>query len=381
MASKRDYYEVLSVERTADGEEIKRAYRKLAMKYHPDRNSGDEEAAMKFKEATEAYDVLSDPEKRERYDRYGHAGLEGMTREFGDAESIFDLFGDIFGDFFGGGSRRRGPRPGRDLGVSLEIDLLEAARGCQKTFDIPREENCDDCRGSGNKPGSKMAPCRQCNGHGVIVMNQGFFRMQQSCRACGGKGSVITDPCLTCRGRGRIKVKRTIEVAVPAGAASGMQMALRGEGEAGQPGAPRGDLICEIRVKEHPLFQRDGDNLICRVPVTFSQAALGGDIQVPTLDGPINHTLKRGMQSGEYTRIPAKGMPNFRTKRNGDLIVVVIVETPKNLTKRQEELFRELAELEHKHVSPERKSFFETIRDFFTGSETPSEEKTEKSQK
>jgi molecular chaperone DnaJ len=369
MAAKRDYYEVLGVKRDADAEELKRAFRKLALQYHPDRNSGDSEAAEKFKECSEAYDILSNPEKRQRYDRYGHAGLEGVAMpDFGNVESVFDIFGDIFGDLFGG-RRRRGPRPGRDIGFELELTLLEAARGCKKTITFPREEVCGDCSGNGCRRGTSPAPCRYCQGHGVVLRSQGFFRVQQTCRSCGGQGTIIADPCPTCHGRGRLSARRTLEVAVPAGVDDGTQVALHGEGEAGQPGAPRGDLICEIRVHEHPIFKREGDHLICQVPITFSQAALGGDLQVPTLEGPMTYTLKRGIQSGDAVRIPGKGVSNVHTKRPGDLIAVLMVETPRHLTKRQEELFRELAELEHKNVSPQRKSFFEKLRDLFKGAE------------
>jgi molecular chaperone DnaJ len=377
MAMKRDYYEILSVTKDADGEEIKRAYRKLAMQYHPDRNSGDEEAAARFKEAAEAYDVLSSPDKRQRYDRYGHAGLEGMgIPDFGNAQSIFDQFADLFGDFFGGGGRR-GPQAGRSLGMELELELLEAAKGCRKTVTIPREENCSDCGGTGARRGTSPATCRACGGHGVVIRSQGFFRMQQTCRGCGGRGVVITDPCPTCHGRGRVVARRTLEVNVPPGVDNGMRIPLRGEGEAGQPGAPRGDLVLEIHVREHSIFKREGDHLVCQVPLTVSQAALGGEIQVPTLDGPINHTLKRGIQSGEAVRIPGKGVPNVRSKRPGDLVVVVMVETPRNLTKRQEELFRELAEIDQKHVSPQRKSFFEKLKDLFTPVETETKDADE----
>ncbi|MFL5243922.1 MAG: molecular chaperone DnaJ [Gemmataceae bacterium] len=368
MASKRDYYEVLGVGKEADLEEIKRAYRKLAMQYHPDRNVGDKEAEEKFKEAAEAYDVLHDHEKRQRYDRYGHAGLNGLGGpNFNDAGSIFDLFGDIFGDFFGqqrGG--RSGPQGGRDLQVSLEIDLIEAARGTRKSITIPREENCPDCAGQGYRKGTKPANCRRCGGQGVVLINQGFFRMQQTCSGCGGRGIIITDPCPTCHGGGRIEARRTLEIDVPPGVDTGTRIRISGEGEAGSPRAPRGDLYCLLRVREHPFFQRDGNHLVCQVPITFSQAALGGEIDVPTLDGAIKHAIKRGMQSGEVVRIAGRGMPNVRGGRTGDLLVQVVVETPRNLTKRQEELLRELAELDKSHVSAQRKSFLEKLRDFFT---------------
>jgi len=360
------------VERTASDDEVKKAYRVLAMKYHPDRNSGDEEAGRLFKEAAEAYAVLSDPEKRQVYDRYGHAGLSSMggMPDFGNAQSIFDSLGDLFGDFFGGGRRSRGPQPGNDLLFRLEIELIEAAKGCTKSITVQRQEICPDCAGSGCKKGSKPARCRQCQGHGAVLVNQGFFRIQQTCRACGGSGAIITDPCPSCVGRGRVSVKRTLEIGIPPGVFTGARLPLRGEGEAGAPGAPRGDLYVETHVREHRIFQRRQehlDHLICEVPITISQAALGAEIDIPTLDGPIKHTLQRGIQTGESFRVPGKGVPNVRTGRPGDLVVFVKVETPRNLTKRQEELLRELAEIEHKHVSPERKSFFEKMKELFTG--------------
>jgi len=370
-AMKRDYYEILSVQKDANDEEIKRAYRKLAMQYHPDRNVGNEEASTRFKEAAEAYDVLSNTDKRQRYDRYGHAGLEGMGGpNFGNAQSIFDQFADLFGDLFGGGvGGPRAAQAGRSLGMALELDLAEAARGCKKSVAISREENCSDCNGSGARRGTNPATCRVCNGHGVVIRNQGFFRMQQTCRGCGGRGVVITDPCPTCHGRGRVAARRNLEVNVPPGVDSGMRLPLRGEGEAGAPGAPRGDLILEIHVREHAMFKREGDHLVCHVPITFSQAALGGELQVPTLEGPINYTLKPGIQAGEAVRIPGKGIPNVRTKRPGDLLVVLMVETPRNLTKRQEELLRELAEIDKKHVSHQRQSFFDKVKRLFTPAE------------
>jgi molecular chaperone DnaJ len=370
MAGKRDYYEVLGVSKEAGDEDIKRSYRKLAMQYHPDRNVGDSEAEERFKEASEAYEVLRDPEKRQRYDRYGHAGLQGMNvPHFNDAQSVFDMFGDLFGDLFGG--RGGGRSGGRDLEVAIELELTEAARGVQKSITIPREELCTDCSGSGAKRGTSPAKCRRCDGHGVVLTNQGFFRVQQTCRACGGRGAVITDPCPSCQGRGRVVVRRTLELSVPPGVDTGNRIRLSGEGEAGDPGAPRGDLFCAIRIREHSLFRRDGPHLICQVPITFSQAALGGDIDVPTLNGAITHTLKRGTQGGDVVRIAGKGMPSLRGGRAGDLLVQLIVETPKNLTKRQEELLRELADLDHKNVSPERKSFLDKVRDFFTAEPAP----------
>jgi molecular chaperone DnaJ len=370
MAStKRDYYEVLGIARSADDEGIKRAYRRLAMQYHPDRNVGDPEAEVHFKEAAEAYEVLRDPEKRQRYDRYGHAGLNGLNvPHFNDAQSVFDLFGDIFGDLFSQRGRQ-GPHRGRDRKVEVELDLLEAARGASKTITIDREENCSECGGSGSRRGSKPTACRRCQGQGVVIQTQGFFRIQQTCRGCGGSGAIITDPCSNCNGHGRVQVRRSVEVSIPAGVDTGTAVRISGEGEAGDPGAPRGDLYCIVRIKDHPLFHRDGANLICQVLITFSQAALGSEIEVPTLDGPLRHTLKRGAQSGDVLRIGGRGMPALRSGRRGDLLVQVVIETPRSLSKRQEELFRELAELEQKHVSPERRSFLDKLREFFAGND------------
>jgi len=367
MASKRDYYEVLGVSKDASPDDLKKAYRVLAMKYHPDRNSGDETAGTLFKEAAEAYDVLSDAEKRARYDRYGHAGLEGMAiPDFSSGASIFDLFGDILGGLFGDRGQR-GPQRGEDLVYTLDLTLAEAYRGCTKTISFPREELCGDCRGSGARPGSQPSRCRHCNGRGVVVVSQGFFRIQQTCRGCGGRGAVIADLCSACKGRGRVKVKRTLPIEVPAGVDNGnRQLApLPGEGNVGEAGAQRGSLFFEIRIQEHPLFRREGDDLVCQVPISFSQAALGGPIEVPTLDGTIIHELKRGHQSHESIRLSGKGMPNKRTGRRGDLIAFLIVETPTHLTKRQEELLRELVEIDKKNVSPHRKSFFDKIRGIF----------------
>lgn len=370
MAAKRDYYEVLGVSREASDEEIKKAYRKLAMQYHPDRNVGDAEAETRFKEAAEAYEVLRDPDKRRRYDQYGHAGLEEASLpHFSSADDVMDMFGELFGGIFGGagGRRRRGPQPGRDLQIAVEIDLVEAYRGAKKTLQIPREEVCKECRGNGSKPGSQPATCRRCNGHGVIVQGQGFFRIQQTCNACGGRGQVITDPCPTCRGAGRVVVHRSLEVNIPPGVDNDMSIRLTGEGEPGAPGAPAGDLYCVIRVRRHQLFAREAHDLHCELPVTLSQAALGGAIEVPTLEGSmLSTTLPRGLQSGDEVRLPGRGMPNVRGGRAGDLIVHVKVVTPRNLTRRQEELLRELAELDGKNIAPEHKSWLDRVKEFFS---------------
>ena len=368
MANKRDYYEILGVSRDADEDTLKKAYRKLAMQYHPDRNVGDPDAEARFREASEAYDVLRDVQKRQLYDRYGHAGLQGAgLPNFGNADAVMDMFGDILGDLFGGGRRRRGPQPGRDLQMAIEIDLLDAARGVKKEIKVPRAEPCSDCSGTGAKPGTRPSQCRRCGGHGVVIQGQGFFRIQQTCGACGGQGAVITDPCKTCHGHGAVEVERTLTLNIPPGVDNDVSIRLSGEGEAGERGAPPGDLYCVIRVRKHPLFVRHGQDLHCEVPVTFSQAALGRPIEVPTLDGQfVTHTLKHGTQSGEEVRISGKGMPPLRGGRPGDLVVHVRLVTPRRLTKRQEELFHELEEIDGTEIPPEHKSFLERIREFFT---------------
>ncbi|MSQ94652.1 MAG: molecular chaperone DnaJ [Gemmataceae bacterium] len=375
--SKRDYYEVLGVAKSASEEEIKKAYRTLAMKFHPDRNPGDEEAGNKFKEAAEAYGILSDDEKKQLYDQYGHEGLQGVPMpDFNDLGSIFQGFGDIFGSLFSGGGRR-GPQGGSHLGIELEITLVDAFRGCKRTIEVPRHEHCQTCDGSGAKPGSKPAKCRQCNGRGANNTRMGPFQMQTQCSACGGAGTVITDPCPSCRGRGRVKITRSVEVSIPAGIQHGQRMTLRGEGEAGDPGAPRGNLICEIHVREHDMFRRKNDDLVCQVPITYSQAALGAEVEVPSLDGPVKHTIRAGVQSDDVARLPGKGMPILGAGgRRGDLHVVLVVETPRNLSPRQEELLRELAELENKNVSAHRKGFFDKLRELFVGTEDSKEPRT-----
>jgi molecular chaperone DnaJ len=371
MVSKRDYYEVLGVAREADEDTLKRAYRKLAMQYHPDRNVGDAEAEGKFKEASEAYEVLRDPEKRRIYDRYGHAGLENVgLPNFHDTGSIMDIFGDLLGDLFGGGGGRRrprGPRPGRDLQIVMEIDLVEAYHGVTRTITVPRQERCSECGGNGAKRGTQPSTCRNCGGRGSVWQTQGFFRIEQTCPGCRGRGSVLTDPCGRCLGNGAISVDRTLEVKVPAGVDNDMSIRLSGEGENGEPGAPPGDLYCVLRVRKHPLFVRDGQSLHCELPVTFSQAALGGVVEVPTLEGKfLNHTLKRGTQAGDEVHLTGRGMPSVRGGRAGDLVVHVRVVTPTNLSRRQDELLRELGDLDGKNISPERKSWFDRVKAFFS---------------
>jgi molecular chaperone DnaJ len=369
MAStRRDYYEVLGVSRDADEDTLKRAYRTLAMKYHPDRNPGDQEAELRFKEASEAFDVLRDPQRRARYDRYGFAGLEGVPgHDFTSAESVFDVFGDVLSEIFGGGPRRRGPRRGSDLRVAFEIDLIEAYRGTKRELKIPRAERCGDCGGTGAKPGSQPIQCRHCGGRGSVQISQGIFRIRQGCPVCHGQGMVIGDPCKTCRGQGIVQVERALTVDVPRGIDDGQYFTLPGEGEAGDPGAPAGDLHCIVRVRAHKLFARDGLDLHCEVPISFSQAALGDTLEVPTLDGKYaTAKLKAGTQSGDEIRLSGRGMPHPQGRRSGDLVVHLRVVTPRNLTKRQDELFRELHELDGKHLPPERKGFLDRVKEFFT---------------
>jgi molecular chaperone DnaJ len=368
--TKRDYYEVLGLKRDAAPDEIKKAYRQLALKNHPDKNPGDADAEKRFKEGAEAYEVLSDPAKRQRYDRYGHAGMEGTAvHDFRSAEDIMSAFGDIFGgglfgDLFG--QRRRGPRPGQDLLMKMEIDLVEAARGTTKAVDISRQEYCGECRGSGARKGTVATTCNYCGGQGQVVQARGFFQVATTCPACGGEGMRITDPCPSCRGSGRVPSVAHLKADIPPGVDSGMWVQLRGQGEPGDPGAPRGNLRIQIIVRKHPFFERNRNDLICQVPISFPQAALGADIEVPTLDGPDRLHVPKGTQSGDVLRIKGRGMPELSGRGRGDELVEVVVETPRSLTPRQEELLRELAELEHEVVSPKRKSFFEKLRDYFT---------------
>jgi molecular chaperone DnaJ len=369
MASKRDYYEVLGVKREASDKEIAAAYRKLAVKYHPDANPGNAEAVEKFKEAAEAYEVLSDAEKRERYNRFGHAGVDQFGGpQFTDVEDIFEAFGGLFGDLFGGGPRRGGRRVrrGADVRCDVTLDLEEAARGVTKTVEFNRSKPCETCKGSGSKPGSQRAVCRRCGGHGQIVQSAGILRVQTTCPTCHGAGSVITDPCEDCRGRGYVQERARLEVNIPAGIDDGMRVRLAGYGEPSPDGGPPGDAYCFVTVRRHKLFQRDGVHLILQMPITYSQAALGATIEVPTLAGPHELVLPAGSQSGEVFRVRGRGMPDPRGGSPGDLHVQTYIEVPKRLTSRQEHLLRELAEVERTEVSPHRKSFLERLREYFT---------------
>ncbi len=367
--TKRDYYEVLGLKRDATADDIKRSYRQMALKFHPDKNPGDEEAERRFKEAAEAYEVLSDAEKRQRYDRYGHAGVDGGVHDFRSAEDIMSAFGEIFGgDLFGGmfGSRRRGPRPGQDLLMKLEIELQEAARGATKPIDIARQEICDDCGGSGARKGTSPVTCDYCRGQGQVVQSRGFFQVATTCPACGGQGTRVVDPCPKCKGGGKVIKNAHIKVDIPPGVATGMWLQLRNQGEPGDPGAPRGNLRIQIAVRPHRFFERQGNDLVCQVPISFPQAALGAEVEVPTLDGTEKLAIPRGTQTGEVFKLKGRGMPDVNGRGRGDELVEVVVEIPKKLTPRQEELVRELAEIEHHEVSPKRRSFFEKLRDYFT---------------
>jgi molecular chaperone DnaJ len=369
MAERVDYYEILGVARTASHEEIAGAYRRLAIKYHPDKNPGDEEAVVKFKQAAEAFEVLGDADKRGRYDRYGHAGVEagrGGGGGFADVEDIFSAFGDIFGDVFGGG-RRGGRRVSRgaDVRCDVTISLMEAARGVTKTVEFHRHEACVDCGGSGARPGSEKTVCQYCGGAGQVIQSSGIFRIQTTCPSCHGEGTVIKDPCPLCRGTGFMPKKVRTEVQIPPGVDTGMRVRIAGQGEPSPNGGPPGDCYCFITVEEHPLFERDGQNLSCRVPITLSQAALGATIEVPTLDGRDELKIAPGTQPGEVFRLRGRGMKDPRRMGTGDLLVQVNVEVPHKINERQEELLREMADLEQVHVSPRRKSFFETLKDYF----------------
>ncbi len=377
--TKRDFYEVLGVARDAEPEDIKRAYRQMALKYHPDRNPGDKEAEKKFRESAEAYEVLSDQEKRHRYDRYGHAGLEGTPfHDFRSTDDIMSAFSDIFGgglfgDLFG--ERRRGPRPGPDLLMKLEIELVEAARGTSRGIEVSRQEFCGECRGSGARKGTVATTSNYCGGRGQVVSTRGFFQVATTCPACRGEGVRITDPCPSCRGSGRTPSIARLQVDVPPGVESGMWLQLRNQGELGDMGAPRGNLRIQVVVRKHPFLERRRNDLYCQVPISFAQAALGGEVEYPTLDGPDRLTVPRGTQSGDTLRVRGRGMPDISGRGRGDELVEVVVETPRHLTPRQEELLREFAEIEHEQVSPRRKSFFEKLRDYFTEeTETPEPE-------
>jgi len=380
MANKRDYYEVLGVPKNASEDEIKKAYRKRAMKYHPDRNQGDaaKAAEEKFKEAKEAYEMLSDAQKRAAYDQYGHAGVDpnlrgGMGGAEGFGGGFADASGDIFGDMFGG--QRGGARGGRqvyrgsDLSYAMEITLEEAANGKDAQIRIPSWDNCDTCHGSGAKPGTSPKTCGTCNGSGVVQMRQGFFSVQQTCPHCRGTGKIITEPCINCHGQGKVKRQKTLEVKIPAGIDDGMRIRSTGNGEPGTSGGPPGDLYIEIRTKKHDIFERDGDDLHCEVPVSFITAALGGEIEVPTLAGKAAIDIPEGTQAGKQFRLRGKGIKGIRASYPGDLYCHIVVETPVKLTEYQRKLLRDLEESLKKggaKHSPSTESWTERLkRSFF----------------
>ena len=375
--SKRDYYEVLGINRDANADAIKKAYRKLAMKHHPDRNPGDKTAEDKFKELSEAYEVLSEPDKKAAYDRYGHAGVDQSMGGRGGPgaqgfEGFTDAFSDIFGDIFGGGGRggaRSNVYRGADLRYNLEITLEEAARGAEKTIRIPTVEECGTCHGTGAKPGTEPQTCGTCGGAGQVRIQQGFFSIQQTCPKCHGTGRVIPNPCGTCGGAGRVKSHKTLEVKIPAGIDEGMRLRHAGHGEPGVNGGPPGDLYVEIHIRQHPVFQREGDDLHCEMPISFATAALGGEIEIPTLEGMARLKIPAETQSGKVFRLRGKGIRNVRSHAHGDLMCHVLIETPVKLTERQKELLREFDEVSNENAdrhNPKAKSWMDKVKDFFS---------------
>ncbi len=375
--NKRDYYEVLGVEKGASSEDIKKAYRKSAMKYHPDRNPGDKQAEEKFKELGEAYEVLSDDDKRARYDQFGFAGVDpnyggGAGGPGFDGFGGFGGFGDIFSEVFGGGGSRRtrnAPRRGEDIGVRIEVTFEEAAFGAEKEISFHRIENCEKCNGTGSADGV-IENCRQCGGSGQVRVTQNMmgmaFQTTSTCPSCSGRGKIIKNPCTVCRGKAKVRKNRTVRAKVPAGIDHGQSFRLRGEGCVGSNGGPNGDTLVEIYIKPHPIFERDGMDVLCEVPITFTQAALGAEIEVPTLDGKTLFTIPEGTQTGRDFFLSGKGIPQVgNPKRRGNQRFVVVVETPTKLTREQKELLRKLDESLDGKSSPKRKKFFETLKDFF----------------
>ena len=374
--SKRDYYDVLGVSKQASEGELKKAYRKLAMEHHPDRNEGDSVAEEKFKELSEAYAVLSDSSKRSTYDQFGHAGLSGAggPQDFGDLGGFADIFGDLFGDMFGGGrgGRGRGQR-GADLRYNLEIGLDDVLNGVDPSLDIPKMKSCETCDGSGARPGTSKTRCGRCEGRGQLVFQQGFFRVNRPCDACHGAGEVIEDHCRDCRGAGRVESMQSIQVAVPPGVEDGARLRLSGEGEAGVAGGGPGDLYVVISVKSHPLFERDGTDLHCEIPVPFVTAALGGEIEVPTLEGKVKTKIPEGTQSGKLLRLRGKGLPPLEPrlpkeqvkKMRGNFYARIFVEVPSKLNERQRELLEQFADETGTEVSPATSGFLDRLKDFF----------------
>lgn len=371
--SKRDYYEVLGVAKGSDAKEIKKAYRRAAMKVHPDRNPGDAEAEAKFKELSEAYEVLSDDQKRGAYDQYGHAGLDGQGGfggQGGGSGNFSDIFGDVFGDIFGGGGGggrgQSSVQRGSDLKYNLELTLEDAVRGVEKNIRVPTLVNCKVCDGSGAKKGTSPVTCNTCGGNGQVRMQQGFFAVQQTCPTCSGAGKIIKDPCNSCYGRGVKEETKTLNVKIPPGVDTGDRIRLSGEGEAGRNSGPAGDLYVEMHVKPHKIFERDGANLHCEVPISMTEAALGGDLEVPTLDGRVKLKIPAETQTGKLFRLRNKGVKPVRGHAVGDLLCRVVVETPVNLTAKQKDLLVQLqASLEGKKNSPKSKGWFDGVKNFF----------------
>jgi molecular chaperone DnaJ len=371
--AKRDFYEILGVNRDASDDEIKKAYRKLAMKHHPDRNPDNPKAEEHFKEAKEAYEILSDAQKRQAYDQFGHAGVDpqagpGGAGMGGFADAFSDIFGDIFGGGRGGGGGRSTVYRGADLRYNLEVSLEEAARGTDTRIRIPAMEECETCKGSGAKPGTQPKTCATCGGAGQVRMQQGFFSIQQTCPKCHGSGRIIPEPCPSCHGAGRVKQHKTLQVKIPAGVDEGDRIRLAGEGEHGVNGGPPGDLFVQIHIKAHSVFQRDHNDLHCEMPVSFATAALGGEIEIPTLDGAAKIKIPAETQSGKVFRLRGKGIRGIRSSGPGDLMCHVVVETPVNLTERQRDLLREFEAINDKDAgrhNPRAKSWMDKVKDFF----------------
>jgi molecular chaperone DnaJ len=374
MSSKRDYYETLGVSRNATEDELKKAYRRLAMKYHPDRNQGNAEAENNFKEAKEAYDVLSDAQKRSAYDRFGHAGVDANFggghggAGGGFAGGFGDIFDSVFGDIFGGRAGGERVYRGADLRYDMELSLEHAINGTTTKIRAPRLAVCEVCQGSGARKGSRPVTCPTCSGSGQVRMRQGPFSIQQPCPQCRGNGTIVNDPCSNCQGQGRVRENKSISVKIPPGVDTGDRIRLTGEGEAGEKGGPPGDLYVHIIVKDHPIFTRDGTNLHCDVPISFTMAALGGDIEVPTLDGKVSLKIPAETQSGKLFRLRGKGVRSVRASNKGDLMCKVVVETPVNLSKQQKGLLEELEksmQMDNKKHSPRAKSWLDGVKQFF----------------